>query len=122
MDSELTTAGLKLCPRCDTLKSRFPLSNRTATRHGVKTYLKTHCTDCQAHQARVTSHLRKFYAPPPPGSPCECCGRSSPSLMLDHDHLTGAFRGWLCRSCNSWLGFLGDDAEGLGRALMYLNS
>jgi len=41
--------------------------------------------------------------------------------VLDHDHETGAFRGWLCRNCNSGLGFLGDNAEGLGGALMYLN-
>ena len=121
MDGELTAPGLKLCPRCDTLKSRFPLSNRTATRHGVKTYLKTHCTDCQARQTRVTSHLRKIYTPPPPGSPCECCGRSSPSLLLDHDHLTGAFRGWLCRNCNSGLGVLRDNAEGVRAAMVYLN-
>ena len=113
---------LKLCPRCHTLKSRFPLSNRTNTRHGVKTYRKTYCSDCHAQQARVSSQLRRIHAPPPPGSPCECCGRSPPQLVLDHDHQTGAFRGWLCRECNSGLGFLGDNAEGVGGALMYLNS
>jgi hypothetical protein len=30
-------------------------------------------------------------------------------LCMDHDHKTGAFRGWLCSSCNMWLGRMGDD-------------
>jgi hypothetical protein len=36
--------------------------------------------------------------------PCEICGARK-MLMFDHDHKTGAFRGWLCRPCNSRLGW-----------------
>jgi hypothetical protein len=50
---------------------------------------------------------------------CELCKRA-PAEHLDHDHRTGAFRGWLCRICNTGLGALGDDIEGLQRALAYL--
>jgi Recombination endonuclease VII len=42
---------------------------------------------------------------------CECCGRERPAgkrLHADHCHLTGAFRGWLCVSCNNALGLLRD--------------
>jgi hypothetical protein len=112
----------KLCPGCNTVKSHFPLSNRRATRHGIKTYLKTRCRDCTSHDARIACQLRKLFAAPPPFSPCECCARSPERLFLDHDHRTELFRGWLCRECNSGLGFLGDNAEGLARATMYLNA
>jgi hypothetical protein len=112
----------KLCLSCNTHKTRFPQSRRVATRHGVKVYLKTRCFDCVARQNRVAYQLRKLHEPPPPGTPCQCCGRVPALLMLDHDHRTELFRGWLCGTCNSGLGFLGDNAEGMRQALMYLTS
>lgn len=58
---------------------------------------------------------------------CECCGRDpraarrgNESLCLDHDHVTGRFRGWLCHNCNLGIGLLGDGELGLERALRYL--
>ena len=52
---------------------------------------------------------------------CECCGAFSVSaLCLDHCHATGKFRGWLCTSCNTSIGKLGDSLAGLERADAYL--
>lgn len=52
---------------------------------------------------------------------CECCGRRAvDTLCLDHDHVTGVFRGWLCRQCNAGIGQLGDTPESVERALAYL--
>lgn len=52
---------------------------------------------------------------------CEICRRTSKkALCLDHCHVTGLFRGWLCDLCNRGLGMLGDDLEGLKRAVTYL--
>lgn len=54
---------------------------------------------------------------------CECCGgrpNGKGTLHLDHDHKTGKFRGWLCYLCNTGLGKLGDDREGLMKAMVYL--
>ena len=53
---------------------------------------------------------------------CECCG-SAPGirgLSLDHCHVTGGFRGWLCNKCNVSIGGLGDNLDGLHRAVEYL--
>jgi hypothetical protein len=50
---------------------------------------------------------------------CECCERRS-ATHLDHDHKTGAFRGWLCGHCNRGIGQLGDDVHGIMRAMSYL--
>lgn len=53
---------------------------------------------------------------------CEnCAGARGPKrLAIDHCHITGAFRGWLCDNCNTGLGKLGDTKAGLLRALEYL--
>jgi hypothetical protein len=37
--------------------------------------------------------------------PCEICDKIS-SLVFDHDHNNGKFRGWLCQRCNLTLGTL----------------
>jgi hypothetical protein len=39
---------------------------------------------------------------------------------IDHDHETGEVRGILCTGCNTGIGHLGDNIEGLERALYYL--
>ncbi len=54
---------------------------------------------------------------------CEICGtredRSTP-LHLDHDHTTGAFRGWLCGNCNRAIGLLREEPARLLAAVEYL--
>ncbi len=52
---------------------------------------------------------------------CECCGAvPDATLHADHDHVTGEFRGWLCRKCNMALGLLGDTIDGVLNAVSYL--
>jgi hypothetical protein len=53
---------------------------------------------------------------------CECCGKPSgkQSLALDHCHVSGEFRGWLCNGCNWGIGALGDSIYGLMNAVRYL--
>ena len=85
-----------------------------------------------AGRARVKRHneanpqkLRRRKGHPEPTRPmplvCECCGlKSKRTLVLDHDHVTGAFRGWLCHRCNLAIGILGDTIIAVGKALRYL--
>lgn len=56
---------------------------------------------------------------------CAICGEipsTGPTrdFVIDHDHHTGVIRGLLCNRCNNGLGLLGDDIDGLTRALNYL--
>lgn len=52
---------------------------------------------------------------------CAICERiPDETLCLDHDHDTGEVRGLLCRKCNAGLRLLGDNKEGIQKALDYL--
>jgi hypothetical protein len=71
----------------------------------------------------------KKHGLPEPSRPspdaCELCNdpvSDKRRLALDHDHKTGAFRGWLCTSCNTGIGKLGDSIEGLMKAVAYLTN
>ncbi len=53
---------------------------------------------------------------------CKICSKTT-HLVYDHDHSkTGveAFRGVLCRTCNTAIGQLGDNIQGVEQALKYL--
>jgi len=95
------------------------------------------CKGCQAakHSSRDKA-ARKLWGPgasgthiknnkPPIGTPCACCGKplthsGRDMAQFDHDHKTDTFRGWLCKHCNVGIGNLGDDLEGVMRAVEYL--
>ena len=53
------------------------------------------------------------------GDPCDCCTQPMKSTPhADHDHATGAWRGWVCRRCNIRLAAV-DDANWMQRATEY---
>jgi len=55
---------------------------------------------------------------------CDIChaepSGGRPWLYVDHDHKTGAFRGFLCGRCNVGLGHFLDDPRKLRSAIDYL--
>lgn len=57
---------------------------------------------------------------------CGCCGRHQSQfkrgLAVDHDHTTNLIRGLLCFDCNTGLGKLGDNLDGLNKAVHYLET
>ncbi len=59
---------------------------------------------------------------------CEACSRpfhlvsKHHGACFDHDHTTGAFRGWLCNDCNLSLGFAGDSRDRLQLLITYLDN
>lgn len=57
---------------------------------------------------------------------CECCGRHQDTarsiFSIDHCHTIGLFRGWLCNKCNTALGMLGDNLQGVQNAIKYLEA
>jgi len=60
------------------------------------------------------------------GEKCGCCGKSKDlgglkGLYVDHCHDSGNIRGLLCSSCNTAIGLLGDNLEGVKLAVKYLS-
>jgi hypothetical protein len=82
-----------------------------------RVYRHATCSSCRAIDDAQRRRLTKIVGPP--ARVCDIC-RSAGPMHLDHCHVSGAFRGWLCLKCNSGLGKLGDDVAGVRRAIAYL--
>lgn len=115
-DDQVSSSGIT-CRHCGQTKDRseFRLYRRAT---GDRESRSTSCKSCQKDLIAVRHKIRKD-APPPKGY-CECCGKKSDKLVLDHCYETEVFRGWLCGHCNMSIGLLGDNEEGLMKALHYL--
>lgn len=111
----------KICIKCNVSKS---LSDFRICRlyKGMAQgeYFRSECKQCEKTASKQLISARK--TAPPKSEYCQCCKIKAPYLVLDHDHLTGNFRGWICRNCNQGIGKLGDNLDGIIRAVNYLLS
>tara|TARA_R100001377_G_C3125576_1_gene87485 strand:+ start:65 stop:553 length:489 start_codon:yes stop_codon:yes gene_type:complete len=123
--------GTKICIKCNEEKplERFiTLGRRDLKNNHVRMNI---CKKCESKKHRQVAELKKTHVYPNENYKCPICfkipeqiipetnGKTSP-FVLDHDHKTGAFKGWLCNKCNSALGFFEDDINYVRRALNYL--
>jgi len=79
---------------------------------------KNGCVTCRLERKRkyrqANPHKQHKCSPPTRPKPelCERPGCDRPAKVLDHNHRTGQFRGWLCNGCNWTLGVMrGDSLE-----------
>lgn len=102
------------CNRCESLKPFSEFYKRTT---GGNTY----CKPC----ARVYNQVYRYGVTEEQlaeaGDTCGACGRTDQTLVVDHSHNTGEFRGMLCGPCNSGMGMFGDDINRLLGAVSYLH-
>jgi len=91
------------------------------------TVYRSECKSCRrvggkAHSSAAKKIMDKNKIKRPElGTPCDNCGKDNQKLIFDHCHETNKFRGWLCYQCNTAIGNLGDNIDGLTKALNYLN-
>lgn len=52
---------------------------------------------------------------------CPLCDIGGKKMVIDHNHETGEFRGWICRQCNLVLGLIHDNPETLEKLKAYLS-
>lgn len=93
--------------------------------------VKRTCYKCKTKSKTLVNRLRRQYPEPDKSYQCPLCKRTLEDLkksgqkkmsswVLDHDHITGEFRGYLCHHCNTGLGNFKDDLSILNRAKKYL--
>jgi hypothetical protein len=82
-------------------------------------YLDGRCQECFSRGTKESRLARKNATPEP--KRCECC-RVKTKLQPDHIHGSYIFRGWLCGRCNTAMGKLGDNLEGILQAAIYLEN
>ena len=117
----------RICSKCS---KEFPLTyeffgnnDSSNTNKNKKRYFRPECKECKnkCNQGQKKAYkLAGKPSYPPIGTPCDLCARTDKKLLFDHDHEILKHRGWLCQNCNQALGRLGDNEEGLQRALNYL--
>lgn len=104
-----------LCQKCYAAKRRDEHPDRSAYQR--QTLLRHLCRKFGVPLSTVEALLAEG---------CAICGAKEsptegrPTLHLDHNHETGAFRGVLCHACNVGLGQFRDSPELLSKAVAYL--
>jgi len=120
---EIKIAGketdMQECKECHEI---FPLiAFTTHIQRGDGAYiLRKICRECDTIDKREQREVKKN-APPKPEC-CDCCHKKTKKLQRDHIHGTFIFRGWVCPDCNTGMGKLGDNLEGLLQAAIYLEN
>ena len=128
-DSTPTEVRDKQCTICEevlpeTEEYFYPVSVYHSKDGTSNTHFHNKCKSCANKGRMIQQSLQKFHGHKAYGS-CDCCGVDSKDvkgekLHLDHCHRTGTYRGHLCGSCNRGMGMLGDNSEGVQRAVDYL--
>jgi uncharacterized protein with PIN domain len=103
------------------------------SKHSASNYLRPECKKCNNLLSKQRKELRKEYGNPPDNYECPICKRSEEQIssgggnkttrwVLDHNHDTNKFRGWLCHNCNMGIGAFRDNTEILQKAIEYLQN
>jgi len=118
----------KKCNKC-----KQDLSICEFSKHSASNYLRPECKKCNNILSKQRKELKKQHGNPPENYKCPICqrdeqqissggGNKSTRWVLDHNHNTNKFRGWLCHNCNMGIGAFKDDKNILQRAIEYLQN
>lgn len=118
----------KVCKKC---KKVLPIFHYSF--HSGANYRRTECKACNNELSKKRKQIRDKYGYPPENYTCPICNRTEEECegegnkrngawVVDHDHKTNQFRGWLCHSCNRNIGSFKDNIEHLERAIIYLSN
>ena len=104
----------KICSKCHTDK---PLTSFRTDKRGTRNV----CIQCRDYHQLIAVRGRRQWIKEQKQIPthCQCCGKQT-KLCYDHDHTTEQHRGWICQQCNQGISLLGDNIQGLIKALHYL--
>jgi len=104
------------CKECHRVLPLTAFTTHTLRSDGAYYLLKI-CRECKTIVESERWAVKKNTLPKP--DRCDCCHKDK-KLQSDHIHGTTTFRGWVCRNCNTGIGSLGDNLEGVLQAAVYL--
>jgi len=121
----------KICNVCSKLLPTTTMFQRNQNGVGNRPVRRPSCNTCRQIIDGVSmpalERAKWLQVKPKKGDPFECpiCHKKSiawvtAKLVLDHNHLTGEGRAWLCDSCNTGLGRFKDDIALLQSAIKFL--
>lgn len=126
LDTKNETSDLKQCTKCGKYKkeSEFPKRQGGGRR--------TECKECTYRLQKERAELRAIHGDPPKDHICPICkkrdvevlylgGKTRGPWVIDHNHVTKYFRGWLCHQCNRGIGAFHDNMDLLRNAIEYLS-
>ena len=103
----------KVCSRCNEEKSIGDFDKKSFIKDGYFWDGHDHrCKVCKSEDSVLRARLNKGFANLKTDY-CECCGNTDTEIMLDHDHDSLNFRGFVCKSCNVNLKHKGDTFESI---------
>lgn len=128
----------KRCIKCGEIKPLNEFNCRTYGKDGKKREHRNDCIKCWTAESKVRANLRKKYlhTMPDDDTPCKGClitprerhetGQfvNKSVWVLEHNHKTGEFRGWICDYCNTIVarsGLQGDCSQTLRRLADYID-
>jgi hypothetical protein len=128
-DPEVTYTGdTKRCSGC---RKVLPI-NRFGYNKAKSLGRACTCKKClKVHSTKMRELHAKYQVPE--NHSCPICEKSAEQLYspgmgnktpfrLDHDHVTGAFRGFICDSCNTGMGKFRDNPDLMQGAIDYLRA
>lgn len=120
------------CIKCGETKHLSEFAVRARNKSGQPSEYRNDCRDCQKKQAKEVKNLKKDHPYPHHQEHCDSCKRHYKEIygnnqykkkkhwVLDHCHITGNYRGYICEYCNTALGRMQDNIEYLRNMVEYL--
>src|SRR5713226_8615930 len=130
INQKMIDRGSKKCYTCKNHKQLKEFCIFTEGAQGGKkkrgSYITNDCLECKRNKDKIArgsfgsrSARNRQEATRPRPEKCEVCNKET-ELCFDHCHITGFFRGWICRPCNSTLGWARDDPDRLHALADYI--
>jgi len=114
----------RICIECNEQKplELFPIDSQAYKGR------KHTCRECKNKHSLIIKLYKDKHRHPNENYECPICGkkqdgisRAGHSWNVDHCHITGKVRGYLCHRCNTGMGLLRDDTNLLTKAIEWLN-
>jgi len=126
---KIYSAYIRRCTKCNELKDITSFPYREASRKARR----KECRECNNESVTLLKKL-KIENPFPnvKNYKCPCCLKTEKEIrstggwpdrtiwVLDHNHTTKKFRGWICNNCNVAIGRFADSVTSLQKAIKYL--